>query len=97
MRADTVFSGVLAMRVTAVSRGAVFARSRETVARDEVDVFCVDVVAFWRVVVTVPVALWRVAARATSDASSATAAWNASGASNTAKSSFIPFILIRGC
>lgn len=50
------------------------------------DVFC-------RVDVTVAVESRRVAARAMSDASSA-AAWNASGASNTAKSSLIPFILV---
>lgn len=49
---------------------------------------------FCRVDVTVAVAeSRRVAARAMSDASSA-AAWNASGASNTAKSSLIPFILV---
>ena len=68
--------------VVATSRGVVVARSREVVVpdllefvvRDGASVFCCGAFPFCRVVVTVPVVFLRVAARAMSDASSATAA-----------------------
>ena len=82
MRVITALSGVLAVRVViAPSRGVVVVRSRETVVpdllvfvvRDGADDFFCDVATFCRVDVMLPVVFCRVAARAISDASSATA------------------------
>ena len=83
MRVITALSGVFAVRVASVpSRGVEVARSRETVVpdllvfvvRDGADVFFCDEATFCRVDVMLPVVFCRVAARAMSDASSATAA-----------------------